>query len=241
MPAGPYPTKVMHEALKTRVDTLEQAAPGGGGGFSPVYGLSQTPTTAHSPYGAKTNVQATGVYLGTSASSRTIAVGGVSLPVELSQSQIGEIRVELDGEQIAYPYVQTVDSGPGYSYVMFLPVMLPPGAQLVVVFTSAVSMPTQPNIYAPGANGTGDNGFRTGYLDGAYSEVPAYLEVSFSGFERSVYGQLPPESMNVVRVPTAQMGIQHFEIVDPVDGAAPTLRYRARNGTIYRVQMTAEV
>lgn len=36
MPAGPFPTKVMHEALKSRVDTLEGAGPSSGGETLPL-------------------------------------------------------------------------------------------------------------------------------------------------------------------------------------------------------------
>ncbi|GGO22279.1 hypothetical protein [Deinococcus humi] len=37
MPAGPYPTKAMHNALKGRVSTLENASGGGGGSAAPLF------------------------------------------------------------------------------------------------------------------------------------------------------------------------------------------------------------
>lgn len=228
MSAGPYPTKVMHEDLKTRVGALELAT-----SYLSTYGLSDGVTAGHSISGAQTTAQALGLVMGTSPSGQQVTVAGFELPVILPEGQISGISVMLGEETLSSVGPQTVSHTEMFTSILIRPVTLPPGANLVVQFAEPLDV-----RYAPGVMGAPDNGYHTGYIDAQGAVVAAPMAAALYTLTRQVFGSLAPDAMNVVRAAT-NLARGDFEVL-AAPGSAPRLRFRDYDGALYTLPMTPE-
>ena len=219
-----WPGQAQYEALR---DQVANAA-----GYAGYVALSLSEPTSQSVSGTRTTVQATGVRLSIGAAGRAVTLTGVSLPATLTADQISSVTVERDGEVLAVAGGVTVSSDPPFSILAFpLPLLLPPGAALVVTFTQATSLQRW------SAQGASSNAYATAYLDAQGQVVAAPLAAALLSPPQGAYGQLAADSMRVVRTPS-ELRLGEFEVLAAA-GGVPELRFMNYDGQAYRLPFVA--
>lgn len=231
MPAGPYPTKQMHEALKGRVTALETATPSPGASGGPQR-LSDQVAAGVTASGPRTE---TTEYI-TSIRLFRDAAGFETTFDAFRMTPFGwnAVTIKVDGVVVYEGSDQgfaAVDySNPAYARYSLGRSFT--GDAIEFVFDTGGSLL---RLYDKSTETT-SSGFSLEVWDGLTPvEKSATIELLESA---TVLGTLAPGAMNVVSTASALMRGE-FEIVDS-GNAAPTLRYRAESGTVYTVPMTPE-
>lgn len=252
MAAGPFPTKQMHEALKTRVDTLEQAPAGGSeGGNGKVLGLGvRTGVRYLDAMQTGNNLGGRGLRVDLSWRGSAQLVGGFRVaqatlvPADIQLFAVifgGEVETIFGGPEdlkattytIKNKYDYTVETGT--EFMLNVPREYQRAAEygrLVVIFNAAavsklplwtINVEDYPGYLLPGTI------FECTYADnGEPTGMAIPIQTAAQG--TSAVGVVPPQSMPIVPAPTPFLDEYEdydkqggMEIVWPLDGT-PYLR-----------------
>ncbi|WP_272977101.1 hypothetical protein [Deinococcus geothermalis] len=230
MPAGPYPTKAMHEALKGRVTALETVTPPPGASSGPQRLSDQVAAgvTASGPR-TETTEYITSIRLFRDAAgfettfdafrmtpfgwnAVTIKVDGV---VVYEGSDQGFAAVDYSNPAYARYSLGRSFTGDAIEFVFDT------GGSLLRLYDKATEVSRE--------------GFAQEVWAGENLVAQSATIELLQG--ATVVGPLAPDAMNVVAAPSA-LRQREFEIVD--DGGTPLLRYRSSNGGVYNLPMTPE-
>lgn len=243
MVAGPYPTRTMFEALRTRVEATEaglEAVPSSGAS-APAWLSTQVllDTAGTRPIAPEK------IPDGLQVRSCTLTLAGDAEPLTFSELRGGLAQSFAGLVVYAASSAQTfsqanydllnagTEEGPdGNVLTLPEPLTIPPGGVLHVEFYDwinhgDVSFRADP-VLPPGITYT----VQTTPASAPVAALPFTLLIP-----GTVLGTLAPGAMNVVGAPSP-LAPGDFEIVD--SGSAATLRFRAGNGTVYALTMTPE-
>lgn len=246
-PAGPYPTKDMHEILKARVTTLENG--GGGAVLDSVDGLAnggerQGISLASTGYaGGNQEVHRLAVTLSSTA-LKPYVFSELTLYGTIAPGT--RIVLEFSDTNTNYPQPQTLSTSDGTirweragdQHFLYLqrPAVLKPGGTLSIAFFDAdpiMNTPLAATLLTAAPTGNGVTirpGLSMTLVDAAGAVIPDKIaSVGAMIAERSVYGVLFSDMFPVVATPTADL--IGLEIVDTGAGAAK-LRYRNAAGVV---------
>lgn len=237
-PAGPYPTKAMHEALKTRVTALEDVAPGSEAAPSP--GLLSAADAG--------GVRGSGGIVETAIMAYRLTRVADGTPVQFDTLRIeppphanfnrvavtGDGQTLYDSENAAVRHQEVRDAG---GVTLTFPELLTADALEVLVDTGEMYGEYGLGRFYPSPVQADPGYTQTLHiLEGEpYQDAVATMRLIRP---RTVLGSLAPDAMNVVDTPSP-LAEGEFEIVDS-GSSAPTLRYRSSSGSVYALAMTLE-
>ena len=243
MSAGPFPTKVMHEALKTRITTLETGSGTPGAGAASAARLSDEVRLDTSTGRTLSGGEIGG---GISVRSGTITIGPNAEPFQIDMVRAPFFSPSFPFTMLIYESEAAKQADTttraevvGYGNVYFEPVTLGPGWIIMLLYQQRITNAFLNTVRADPALGI-DATYTSDTEDAGGSPITAFNFAILAQFldSRNVFTPLAADGMRVVQTPSALEGGE-FEIVAPL-GTAPALRFMRDDGEIFTLVMTPE-